>query len=154
VLKLLSEKFTNSPAQVIYVQETFQVLPACPSKLCLNCTPDRNSELGINVFENVQTKEVQGHHLVRLRADESNLLSNQSQNGGKSKTYLHDKGITEKTAESKVKPDKSCSNIVDNFINQAEPKMSEEVNKSVIVDIDTQCQTYLRFFRRTPETRV
>jgi hypothetical protein len=65
---------------------------------------------------------------------------------------LHDKDITEKTAESKVKSDKSCSNIVDNFINQAEPKISEKVNKSVLVDLDTPVSDFSHVYHEDTRT--
>jgi hypothetical protein len=152
----LPEQESNPLAQVIYVRETFQVVLACLNQNCNNCTPDTSSELV--VFE---TNDLPGHRLVKLGAEESNFVINPSHDDV-SRACSKDKDISEKEAdenatsgeyikewcentnnEKKMDESQICDKNVNDAMNQTdESKVSEKVNKSVNVDLDTSVSDF------------
>jgi len=166
-LVLLAEQHSNPHAQVIYVRETFQVVPACPTHICQNCTPDTSSEHGTQEFQTLQQNELPGHRLVKLSSEESHLLIN-PHNDANSRTSSQEKDISEAATENNVIAGKSgkessdvktnkekcrnqieefkidedtqvCDKIVADILNQTgESLASKKTDKSFNVDFDKE----------------
>eukprot|EP00092_Neocalanus_flemingeri_P000681 GFUD01000723.1.p1 GENE.GFUD01000723.1~~GFUD01000723.1.p1 ORF type:complete len:1039 (+),score=197.49 GFUD01000723.1:946-4062(+) len=149
-LVLLAERQANPHAQVIYVRETFQVVPSCPIQNCQNCKSNQSSEHsehGTQAFETLQPSELPGHRLVKLSSEESHLLIDPSDKDA-NRTCFYEKNISEAATEGHVTPVeyfKECSDdntksakheclIKDNFFMLKDDDDTQICDTSVVHD--------------------